>query len=691
MKIFLGDLGHYTIKLTNNHTPINIGFIAGYAKKHLGSQADIRLFKDPGRLIDEIEKNPPDILALSNYVWCQAVSEEMFKFYKRRNKNGVAVWGGPNFPMNELHKAKPYLLQRPYIDFYVPFEGEIPFLRIAEMVLRHGFHAPALKDTCGDCLEGAFFISKEGELIGNQIGIQIPDLSTIPSPYLDGWMDEFLAEGLHAMFETQRGCPYKCAYCHTGLDYYNRGRAFSLERCKQEIEYITETVKDPTKTHLYITDSNFGMWPQDLEFSKWLCGHYEKTGFPLSFGTSTGKGQVHRVLETVMSHPKLMLTNSVQSLDDKVLKVIQRKNLPFDHLRYSQQELDHQGKLSQPEIILGLPEETRQSHLETLRKLMQDIGANIIYQYTLMLLPGTKIYTDKMREEYRYMVKYRLLPTSFGEYKGQRCFEFEEVSVATKDLSFEDYLQMREIFFFVHNVYSNAIYRPLLRYLIYLKDDIVDFFLFLMKKRKSLGPAFPNRVLEDYLRDTQEELFDSREELIQYYSQDHNYQDLREGKKGKNLTHTYRAVVLLNVREWASFIANSFREYMQQKYPHHAGVERMANSVIVHLMAQAECQYRYFRDRKSIPTRETPLMAELNFDIPGLFAQKITQETHPDIPEGKFSYSFYMKDEAVRYMASYPEDIRVVDLALLVLRMDQSYLFPLCVKNMCIPAPLPSA
>lgn len=679
MKIFLGDLGHYTVKLTNNHTPIGIGFIAAYLKKHFQDNVDIRLFKNPGLLIDAIENNPPDALGLSNYIWCQSISDEVLQFYKRTKPDGIAVWGGPNFPMNEPLKAKEYLLNKPYIDFYVPFEGEIPAVNIVRSVMGTNKSVRRLKWDHPEYFEGSYFISEQGELVGKNIGVQLPDINEIPSPYLEGFLDSFLAEGLHVMFETQRGCPYHCTFCHTGLTYYDRGRSFSLERLKQEIEYITKTVKDPFKTHLYITDTNFGMWSQDLEFAQWLRDHTEKTGFPLSFGTTTGKGRSKLVLKTVMSHPKLELTNSVQSLDEVVLKEIKRKNFPLDEMIECQDELDKAGKLSQPEVILGLPCETRESHLSTLRKLMRDVGANIIYQYTLMLLPGTEIYTDALREKHRYLVKYRLLPTSYGEYRGKRCFEIEEVSVGTKGLSFENYLEMREVFFFVHNVYSNAIYRPLVRHILYLEDDIIEFLLYLMKKRRMLEKeAFPNKVAGDYLKDTKDELFNSREELIRYYLDDRNYAELLKGDKGKNMTHTYRAIVLLRSKEWADFVTQSYKDFIMEKHDDDAKTLKVAASIVKHVSAQAECQYRYFSDRSRIPDQRNPLRAELDFDIPTLFAKRIDKSAYSTLPEEKKLYSYFMKDSAIKYITSFPENQRIVDLALIVLRMDQSYIFPIC-------------
>ena len=680
MKIFIGDLAHSTIILTNNHTPINIGFIAAYVKSILKDKVDIKLYKNPHKLLDDIKKDPPDILGLSNYIWCQSVSEDVFQFYKKVKEDGITVWGGPNFPVNELHKAKQYLVDRQYVDFYIPFEGETPFLNITKAVLEFGNDAKKLKSIHQNCFDGSFFISENNELIGNNIGVKIKDINSIPSPYLEGWLDSFLKQGFHPMLETRRGCPFRCSYCHTGLSYYNQGRSFSLDSIKKEIEHIVKTVSNPKKTRLEIADSNFGMWPQDLEIGKWLNTITERTGFPLNIGSSTGKGRVDLVLDTVMSHPKLRLTNSVQSLDENVLKAVNRINLPLDQLKYSQTEIDKKGKISNPEIILGLPKETRESHLSTLTKLI-NIGSNLICQYTLMLLPGTELYTDESREKYKYVAKYRLIPTQFGEYEGKRCFEVEEVSVGTKDLSFEEYLEMRTLFFLISNIYSNNTYKPLINYLIYLGEDVIDFFHCILQRRKEFGDRFPNKVIEDFINDTKGELFDSKEDLVAYYSDDSNYKDLLSGKKGINLSHTYKSVVFCNAREWGNFVTEIFREYLLEKHPNSNDVIKIGNSVISHIKAQADCQYKFFQDRKNIPTKENPIKAELDFDIPKILANRIDKVKYPSFKEEKVVYSYFMRDYAIKHITSFPEGQKRVDLALIILRMDTSYSFPIYLKE----------
>jgi hypothetical protein len=363
-----------------------------------------------------------------------------------------------------------------------------------------------------------------------------------------------------------------------------------------------------------------------------------------------------------------------------VLKAVNRINLPLDQLKHSQAEVDKKGKISNPEIILGLPEETRESHLSTLTKLI-NIGSNLICQYTLMLLPGTKLYIDESREKYKYMAKYRLTPTQFGEYEGKRCFEIEEVSVGTKDLSFEEYLEMRTMFFLISNIYSNNIYKPLINYLVYLGEDIIDFFYFLLQRRKELKDKFPNKVIEDFINDTKGELFNSREELVEYYSDDRNYNDLLSGEKGINLSHTYRSAVFCNAKEWGDFVTDLFTKYLLEKHPSSNEILKIGNSIVVHIKTQAECQYKFFQDRKNTPTKENPIKAELDFDIPNILAKRVDKVKYPSFKEEKIVYSYFMRDTAINHIKSFPEEQKRVDLALIILRMDTSYSFPVYLKE----------
>ena len=78
MKIYLGDLTYDTVTISAESIPLNIGFVAAYCKKQFGKNVELTLFKYIDELENAIKENPPDILALSNYVWNRNLSYEIF-------------------------------------------------------------------------------------------------------------------------------------------------------------------------------------------------------------------------------------------------------------------------------------------------------------------------------------------------------------------------------------------------------------------------------------------------------------------------------------------------------------------------------------------------------------------------------------------------------------------------------------
>ena len=84
-------------------------------------------------------------------------------------------------------------------------------------------------DGCAICQPETHNILR-GDLIRHKVG-----LGEIPSPYLKGYLDEFLSDGMLATFETVRGCPYACTFCGAGDPFYNkliiRDEAVVMKNC----------------------------------------------------------------------------------------------------------------------------------------------------------------------------------------------------------------------------------------------------------------------------------------------------------------------------------------------------------------------------------------------------------------------------------------------------------------------------
>ena len=50
------------------------------------------------KLQEALETSVPDIIGFANYAWNRQINKEMSKIFLEKNKNGLVVWGGPNFP-----------------------------------------------------------------------------------------------------------------------------------------------------------------------------------------------------------------------------------------------------------------------------------------------------------------------------------------------------------------------------------------------------------------------------------------------------------------------------------------------------------------------------------------------------------------------------------------------------------------
>ena len=72
---------------------------------------------------------------------------------------------------------------------------------------------------------------------------------------------------LMPVITTNRGCPFTCTFCVEGNKYYSVVNKLNAERVRDELTYIAEKVKNsnsPTRKDVYISDSNFGMYKEDL-------------------------------------------------------------------------------------------------------------------------------------------------------------------------------------------------------------------------------------------------------------------------------------------------------------------------------------------------------------------------------------------------------------------------------------------
>lgn len=563
MKIYLGDLTYTTVTIATEALPINIGYIASYCIKKFGTKVELKLFKYIEELEKAIIESPPDILGLSNYIWSQNVSNEMFKLFSKKNPDGLKIWGGPNFPI-DMPSQKKFFEKFNDVDAYIHSDGEIGFSNIVEKALEIDTKEMRSK-VLEEPIDGCIIKNSDGHLLYTLEGGRIRNLDEIPSPYLTGLLDHFFDDKLVPMLQTNRGCPFLCTFCTDGRESVNQVNRFSQQRVKDELDYIANHVKKNIHS-LYISDLNFGMLPGDLETCSSIVEIQKKYNYPEKINATTGKNSKERIIESIKSlNGTMLMSMSVQSMDQQVLKNIKRSNISADRMVELSPTIHEYGVTTSGEIIMGMPGQSYASVLDTIRQLIYGKIDDIII-HACMVLPGSEMAIPEERRKWGLKTKFRMLPMDFVKLNdGGKICEIDEIVVSSKDMSFDDYLALRMIAFTLSIVNRATLFEPLMKFLKQQKIDVSKLFFQMVERRKS-APEPVKLMFDRFNKVTNDELYDSPEEIISLIQKDEEYQRLKDGKGAINVIKYHGAAVLSEcMDEWTEYTLNIANDLLREK------------------------------------------------------------------------------------------------------------------------------
>src|SRR5690348_12578989 len=142
-----------------------------------------------------------DVYAFSCYVWNSGKVRRLLAELLEKRPESFFVLGGPQV----MHRAAEYAPREHGKVFICNGEGERTF----DGLLRQ-FLSPSPDY---ESVRGISFY-RDGVLVTTPPEPRIEDLSGIPSPFLEG----ILEKGRYSwiLFETNRGCPFRCTYCNWG-------------------------------------------------------------------------------------------------------------------------------------------------------------------------------------------------------------------------------------------------------------------------------------------------------------------------------------------------------------------------------------------------------------------------------------------------------------------------------------------
>lgn len=557
--IFLCDLTYTQQTISSDIMPAAVGCVATYAERELGDAVRIELFKFPEVLIEALEMGArPRAIGFSNYAWNEDLSTQFARVIKAKLPDVVTIFGGPNYPTTAREQER-FLRAYPQIDFYVVKEGEIGFAKLLEALIAADFDIDCVPPLG---LPSIHRILRNGDFVAAPLAARIRDLGEVPSPYLAGKLDKFFDGRMLPIIQTNRGCPFACTFCTEGFDYFTKvAKTKLLEKVDDELEYIATRMaklRDDKagRTDLHIADSNFGMYPEDIEIARMISHKQKRFSYPEYVACSTGKNRKERVLEVAgILNGAMSLSGSVQSLDETVLKNIKRSNIDVEAIIALALEASKIGANSYSEIILGLPGDSFEGHLRSIKTIVE-ADFNRICLYQLMLLPGTELASDESVSRWGMVIRYRAIPRCYGHFDllGEEinACEIERICVSNSSLSFAQYLQCRKMHLVINLFYNDGVLKEVPRFIRMLGFSTYDWLERIFRDDQNPRLA---ALIDSFLGETESELWADGAAFRSFTRDRVNVKRLIAGEIGANLIFKYRSIALLDYADEIADVA----------------------------------------------------------------------------------------------------------------------------------------
>ncbi len=363
----------------------------------------------------------PTAVAFSCYIWNMEYNLKLAREIKKKYPECLIVFGGHNVPDNTL-----LLEKHDFIDVLMHSEGEEPFAMLLKSIKNNTDFSLVPDISYRD---------------NNKITVtekkKIYDISNYPSPYQAGLFDRMFTEYpsvyFHATLETNRGCPYSCAFCD--WCFTKKIRYFPMERIKGDIDWMAEK----KITYCYCADANFGISERDIETANYILKKNKECGFPQVFKPCYAKESDDTVFEIgkILNHSGIDkgVTLAYQSLDEKTLNNIGRKNLTLEHYSNLTTKYAEEKIPTYTELILGLPGETYDSFCNGLCRLLENGQHNSMTVYTCQVYCNSPLAQKEYKEKYK--IKWERQPLHGIHYPANfnGVQEYYDVVVETRDMS----------------------------------------------------------------------------------------------------------------------------------------------------------------------------------------------------------------------------------------------------------------
>jgi hypothetical protein len=332
----------------------NIPLGAAYLKQAAAGLSGIRVdiipesivsYLGDAALIRYVENLKPQIVGFSGFSW--NIERSLYLAAKIKAAYGPGIiFGGP-----EVTADNP-LIHAPQVDVFVSGEGEQAFQRLLQN--------PAYwqhKHISG--IPGAHFDS---------------------SPYLDNLLEPEIENMM--LLETQRGCPYRCAFC-----YYNKSRNRQSFADDASVLKSIQWAEDQNIGELYLLDPSLNIRPGLKSLLKKIS-QINQLGKLAIFSEIRAEAIDEELADSFLAAGFSWFEIGLQTTNPRALKIMRR---PTDLQRFLRGAslLKDRNIVPQIDLIIGLPGDDLEGFGHSVDFVARHNLSDDVQVFPLAVLPGT--------------------------------------------------------------------------------------------------------------------------------------------------------------------------------------------------------------------------------------------------------------------------------------------------------------
>lgn len=338
--------------------PLGLAYVAG-ALRAAGHRVSLFVYgRRGGEVIERLAADPPDLVAYG----LMSGDQPRYLALHRRLRERIAVpsiWGGAHATFF------PELINEDGVDAVCIGEAEEAIVEFVERYEREGGLPADVRN---------FWVkTADGTVHRNAVRPLIRDIDAVPHPARDIFLQAHPILQEHGIkhFIATRGCPFKCTYCFNQSYHRIYGRGEPLVRSRDPERVCDEILEVRGATRLEMVAFVDDSFTLDRDWLERFAGVYRRrVGLPYSCNMRLDHC-TPEIADLLVDSGCGLAFVGVESGDERVRQRLLGRKMSNELIRGAVKLLHERGIRTITENMIGLPGETFEQALCTLRLNME--------------------------------------------------------------------------------------------------------------------------------------------------------------------------------------------------------------------------------------------------------------------------------------------------------------------------------